>query len=205
MKIAILGGSFDPPHLGHMLIAEQVKENLSTDKVWLMPLFQKKLQDKIFHKKLSPVEDRFAMAKMFENDYITVSDFEITHNQTSYSLNTLQELQVLHPHDTFFWIFGSDQLQGFQKYYKWKELLGTQNLIIFPREHMLWDLGERVKKAFMLRRIPENVIVLHDKKLILTNISSTLVRMRVMNGLSIDFLVPNKVKDYIVKHRLYVK
>ena len=75
MKIAILGGSFDPPHIGHLLISEQVKEHLDMDQIWLMPLFKKTKQNKIFHKQLSLVKQRFAMTKFLENDFIKISDF----------------------------------------------------------------------------------------------------------------------------------
>jgi len=204
MKIAILGGSFDPPHLGHILIAEQVKEFLKMDEIWLMPLFQKVMQDRIFHKQLSSVKLRFAMAKFLENSTIKVSDFEILHNQTSYSLNTLEEIQKLHPNDTFYWILGSDQLNDFQKYYKWKELVQTKNLIIFPREHSLWHVEQRVKETLQLKSIPKNIIVLQNRDLILTNISSTSIRDRVKKRLPVDFLVPHAVQNYIIKNKLYV-
>lgn len=203
MKIGILGGSFDPPHLGHFLIAEQVKEILGIDKVWLMPLYQKSHQNKIFHKTLTPVAHRLNMAKLLENDFVTVSDFEILHNRTSYSLNTLKQLQESYPTDEFFWILGSDQLSVFQKYYKWKELVTSQKLIVFPREHTLWHIEERVKEALQLQTLPENVIVLQNNNLVLTNISSTLIRTRVANNLPVHYLVPEGVEKYIKKHKLY--
>src|SRR5438477_12504705 len=114
MKIAILGGSFDPPHLGHVLIAEQVKEFLKIDQVWLMPLYQKNMQDEVFHKNLTAVSHRLGMTKLFKNHFIKVSDYEIEQNKTSYSYETLQGLQKLHPDDEFYWILGSDQLKDFQ-------------------------------------------------------------------------------------------
>jgi nicotinate-nucleotide adenylyltransferase len=203
MKIAILGGSFDPPHLGHYLIAEQIKEALHMDEVWLMPLFQKALQDKMFHKKLSPVEHRLAMTQLLENEFIKTSDFEIRHNQTSYSIDTLKKLSEQYPQHTFYWILGSDQLSGFQKYYQWQELL-KQNLIVFPREHMLWHVEERVREAFQLQTIPENVTVLQNRELILTNISSSIIRERVQKKVSIRFLVPETIETYIKKNTLYV-
>lgn len=204
MKIAILGGSFDPPHIGHILIAQQVKEILKMDEIWLMPLYQKVMQDEIFHKKLTPVNDRLAMAHKLKNEFIKVSEFEILHNQTSYTYDTLEELQMQHPKDTFYWILGSDQLNGFSKYYKWKDLVKTKNLIIFPREHTLWHLEEKVKESLQLQKIPKNVIVLQSRDTILTNISSSTIRKRVKKGLMIDFLVPAAVYAYIKNNELYV-
>lgn len=203
MKIAILGGSFDPPHLGHLFIAQQVKENLSMDQIWLMPLYQKTHQDKVFQKEMIEPEQRLEMTKLLENEFIKVSDFEIKHNQENYTLTTLQKLQHLHPEHTFYWITGSDQLASFQKYYKWQELVATQNLIIFPREHMLDHIEEKVKDAFNLKTIPQNVNVLHNKNLVLTNISSSKIRERVKDQLPISLFVPEAVEEYIKKNNLY--
>ena len=204
MKIAILGGSFDPPHFGHVLIANQVKELLKMDEVWLMPLYQKAMQDEIFHKKLTPVNDRLAMTHTLKNAFIKISEYEILHNQTSFTYDTLVALQKQHPNDIFYWILGSDQLKEFRKYHKWEELVKTKNLIIFPREHALWNLKEKVKESLRLQEIPENVIVLNKRDLILTNISSSAIRKRVKKRLPIGFLVPSAVKDYIKNNELYV-
>jgi nicotinate-nucleotide adenylyltransferase len=203
MKIAVLGGSFDPPHLGHLFIASQVKELLDMDQVWLMPLFQKTQQDKIFHKAITDSKHRLAMSKYLENGSLKVSDFEIENNPSSYSLVTLQKLQQAYPEHEFYWILGSDQLDGFQKYYRWEELVKTQNLIIFPREHMLWNLEERVKEALQLQTIPQNVIVLHNKNLILTNISSTKIKERIHAGLGIDLYVTREISKYIKDNGIY--
>ena len=198
MKIAILGGSFDPPHLGHILIASQVKELLGMDQVWLMPAYQHP-----FHKQLSDTTHRLTMTKLLETDAIKVSDFEIQHNKESYTIDTLHALSKLHPEDTFYWIMGSDQLQSFQKYKDWKGVIDNYHLIIFPREWILPFFKEKVMDALALQTIPENVIVLQNDDLVLTNVSSTLIRKRIKDGLSIDYLVPERVKEHIKKNKLY--
>jgi len=203
MKIAILGGSFDPPHLGHLLIANQVKEHTGIDQVWLMPNYSTAAHHKIFQKQLSPVADRLAMAKLLENDFIKASDFELLHNQKSITIITLEMLSKKHPEHEFYWITGSDKLETFQKYDRWEDIIKNYKLIIFPREHMLWHLEDRVKEAFELQTIPENVIVLQNKNLLLTNISSTAIRERVKENLSVHYLVPPQVEAYIKEHKLY--
>jgi nicotinate-nucleotide adenylyltransferase len=203
MKIAILGGSFDPPHLGHILIAMQIIEHAGMDQVWLMPNYSTSAHHEIFQKQLSPVEDRLAMAKMLQTDQIKVSDFEIKHNKESLTITTLRELSRQHPEHVFYWITGSDKLDTFTLYDDWQDIIYKYHLIVFPREHMLWHLEERVKEALQLKSIPENVIVLHNKNLILSNVSSTAVRERVKKGLPIEYLVTPKVAEYIKKHKLY--
>lgn len=204
MKIALLGGSFDPPHLGHVLISRQVKELVGIDQVWLLPNYSTEAHDKIFQKKLSPVADRLAMAKLLENDFIKVSDFEIQKNPSSITITTLELLGKEYPEHEFYWITGSDKIETFQKYDRWEEIIAKHNIIIFPREHMLWHLEQRVKEALQLQAIPQNVIVLQDKKLLLTNISSTAIRERVKNNLSLEYLVPKTIEEYIRKHTLYI-
>jgi nicotinate-nucleotide adenylyltransferase len=200
MKIAILGGSFDPPHLGHLAIALQVKELVNIDEVWLMPAYHHP-----FNRKLSPVETRYTMTSFLETDNIRVSDYEIKHNPTSYTIDTLNGLKQQRPDDEFFWITGSDQLAQFQKYKNWKDILAKHNLIIFPREWMLDQLEAQVKEKLLLKTIPENVIVLQTKELILTNISSTKIRERVKSNLPIHYFVRNKVAAYISANKLYDK
>jgi nicotinate-nucleotide adenylyltransferase len=203
MNIALLGGSFDPPHLGHSLIARQVIERVGIDEVWLLPMYSTNAHAAIFQKNLSPVENRVAMAKLLEEDRISVSDFEINHNKKSITILTLELLKQQYPEHTFYWITGSDKLATFQQYDRWQDIIFQHHLIVFPREHMLWHIEERVKEAFAVQEIPQNVTVLHDKSLVLTNISSTLIRKRAREGRSITDLVSKRVEEYIVKHGLY--
>ena len=200
MKIGILGGSFNPPHLGHILISMQVKAALKLDQIWLMPCYQ--LQ-KGFEKEFASVEDRFAMTKFLENGDIKVSNYEITKNQRSYTIDTLERLKKLYPKDSFYWITGSDQLEKFQKYHRWQDLVEQQQLVIFPREYILPQLEEKVKESFALKKIPPNITILNSDDLILTNISSTRIRNRIKNNQSIHLLVPEKVEQYISEHSLY--
>lgn len=199
MHVAILGGSFDPPHLGHILIARQVKELLPVDQVWLMPCF-----NHTFQKELSPSSDRLAMTKFLEEKNIVVSDFEITIKSLGITIETLRALSKKHPNDKFSWIIGSDQLEAFHKWEEWETLIREFSFIIFPREVALRSLPELVKKHLLLKAIPKNITFMQSDDLILMNISSTLVRKRVRKGLSIDLLVHPKVKEYIEDKKLYL-
>lgn len=200
MKIGILGGSFNPPHLGHLFIAMQVKSVLQLDEIWLLPCFR--LQ-KGFEKEFVSIEHRYAMTRFLENEYIKVSDYEIKYNQQSYTIDTLEGLQNLYHEHTFYWIIGTDQLVNFQKYHRWKDLVHFHNLIIFPREYILPFLHEKVKEAFLLEEIPSTISVLDSPDLVLTNISSTRIRNRIKHNLPIHFFVPEKVEQYISQTALY--
>ena len=198
MKIAILGGSFDPPHLGHLFIAHQVKEHLGMDEVWLMPAYHHP-----FERALSDVQRRLEMTKLLEDEVIKISDFEIKQNPSSYTIDTLDALTKTYLDDTFYWITGSDQLEHFQKYKGWQEIITKHNLIIFPREWMLPQMEEKVKKALALDSIPINITVMQTKDLMLTNISSTKIRERIKAHLPIDLYLPNSVAAYIIERHLY--
>lgn len=198
MQIAILGGSFDPPHLGHLLIARQVLERLPIDEVWLMPCYQHD-----FDKPLSHPSHRLAMTKLLEDSGIKASDFEIKQKKVARTIYTLRDLSKRFPKNRFSFIVGSDQLRDFHKWDEWKNLIKEFSLIIFPREIALPHLDATVKKSLRLTELPKTVIVMNFPDLVLTNISSTIIRGRVQRGLPIDFLVPKKVEEYIKKNNLY--
>ncbi len=198
MKIGILGGSFNPPHLGHLLISLQVRNILELDEIWLMPCYQHP-----FHKTLAPVEHRLAMAKFLANDSIKVSEYEITQNKQSYSIDTLSALTAKHPENIFYWITGSDQLENFKEYKDWQKLISKYNIVIFPREPVLPRIEEKVRRNFNLQSIPKNITVLKSDGLILTNISSTNIRQRIKNNEPISYMIPKRVEEYIKRHGLY--
>lgn len=198
MDIAILGGSFDPPHLGHMLIARQVLERLPIDEAWLMPCFKHD-----FDKPLSDALHRLAMTKLLSNEQIKVSDFEVKQKGVAVTIRTLRELSAQFPNDTFSFVIGSDQLRDFHKWDEWQNLIGEFRLIIFPREIALPHLRTDVQKYLKGQTIPQTVVVMDYNDLVLTNVSSTLVRERVKRGLPIDLLVPRGIELYIKKHKLY--
>ncbi len=203
MKIAVLGGSFDPPHLGHIFIARQIKETFNMDEVWLLPLFEQGF-DRFFEKKLSSFEDRYKMAKFLENDFIKASTFEKDENPSSRTIDTLEKLKSKYPNDDFFWVMGTDQLVSIQKYFQWEKITNNHNLIIFPREYLLPDLHEVVLKSLNVKKISKNIFVMDSKDLILTNISSTKIRNRAKKGLPIDYMVSKEVQNYIKSNKLYV-
>lgn len=173
------------------------------DQIWFMPNYTTSAHHEVFQKDMSSAADRLAMAKLQETEKIKVSDFEIKNNKKSLTITTLQELTRDHPEHVFYWITGSDKLETFHLWDDWRKIIANYHLIIFPREHMLWELEKRVKESLQLQTIPENVIVLHNKELILTNISSTIIRARVKKQLPIDFLVSSAIAEYIKKHKLY--
>jgi nicotinate-nucleotide adenylyltransferase len=198
MRIAILGGSFDPPHLGHLLIARQVLRLLALDQVWLMPNYSH-----AFNKKLSSPEKRYAMCQLMEEKgKIIASNFEIKQKGVSYSYKTLQQLKKTHPQHEFSWIIGSDQLSLFTKWRDWQKLLEKEKLIFVPRENKIREIKKQLLKLINKDSLPKNILFLAKIKPI--NISSTLIREGLKENLDQNDLIPRLIKNYICKNNLYL-
>jgi nicotinate-nucleotide adenylyltransferase len=188
MKIALFGGRFDPPHIGHFLIAQQVLDFRSDiDKVVFVPAFKHQWKPIV----ASP-EDRLEMLKSFRSPKIEISDIEIKRGGISYSIDTIRGIRK----DTLaeiFWIVGADILTEFGKWKKADELLKEAKFLIFPRDS--YNLPKKLPAGFDMIR-PLNALS--------TNFSSTSIRERVKAGKSIKGLVFSEVEKYIKEHNLYV-
>lgn len=198
MRIGVLGGSFDPPHSGHLSLAKQLIEKNIVDEVWLVPCFSH-----AFEKKLASTSDRLAMIKFLEEKNIKVSDFEINQPKTSYTIDTMDAFKKMYPNDYFFWILGSDQISVFPRYKNWQDVVKKHNLIIFPREKVHEKIIEKVQNDMNLKVVPESITILDPKEFKIVNVSSTGIRERVKNKKSISELVPKKVEEYILENKLY--
>ena len=186
MKIGILGGSFDPPHVGHLLVARQTREVAGLDEVWLMPYFAHSWDTTV-----TSAQDRLAMVKRMEEPGIIASDEEIAINKKSYTIDTIRRLKTKHSH-SFFWIVGSDTLNEFDK---WKEpghLIKETTFLVFPRN------GHPLPET-----LPAGFMPVSPTDLVVTNISSTVVRNRLTKGLSVVGLIPDAVMAYIQERHLY--
>ena len=184
MKIGLLGGKFNPPHLGHILIAQQVLDFGGFDEVWFVPNYGQS-----FHEPVAPVEDRLAMTKLIKMYKTVVSTLEIDNELDG---KTIHLLPFLPKGNKYTFIIGSDQLATFHRWGEYKTLVKQMPFLIFPRY------------GYPSEPIYENMSVLGHKALIASNISSTKVRERVKMGLSIDQFVPDGVAEYIEKHKLYI-
>jgi nicotinate-nucleotide adenylyltransferase len=183
MHIALLGGSFNPAHNGHISVARQIVEFAFADEIWFLPNYGQSPP-----KDVAAVADRLAMTRLLHVPKTRVSTIEIDNKLDGETIHLLPFLPREH---TFSFVIGSDQLAGFTKWLGWEQLLKSMQFLVFPRAgHPNEPLYERMK-------------VVNDKRLVLSSISSTQIRERVQNGLPIDALVPPAVARYIVDYRLY--
>ncbi|PIY69045.1 nicotinate (nicotinamide) nucleotide adenylyltransferase [Candidatus Roizmanbacteria bacterium CG_4_10_14_0_8_um_filter_39_9] len=209
MNIAILGGAFDPPHIGHFLVASQVKEMLKMDEVWLMPCYSYFPEFPVKFARITQPEDRLNMVQMF-GDYaclsarqrLRTSDFEFKFNQKSRTIDTMRLLEKKYPQHSFSWIIGSDTLPTFQLWNEWQSLVKDHNLIIFPRDTDFKTLERRVKKAFDISKISSNISII-EGDVIVSNIASTHIRNRIRENKPISLMTAPKIEKYIIDHKLY--
>ncbi|HOJ64292.1 MAG TPA: nicotinate-nucleotide adenylyltransferase [Spirochaetota bacterium] len=188
-KIALYGGTFNPIHLGHLLTAIYVRENLGYDLVIFIPA------NIPVHKDTSCLIDPKKRLKMVELSirnikYFLLSDIEIKRGGNSYTIDTVLELKEKYEYnDKFGIIIGDDLLPDLDKWKNIDLLQNICNIICFKRDKYI-DIKTNYKVEFVNNRIIE--------------ISSTEIRDRIKKGLSIDFMVTDKVKKYIQKNRLYL-
>jgi len=184
-SIGILGGTFNPPHIGHLIVAEHVREELNLEEVWFIPTNVPP------HKIASEVSvvDRVNMLKQAikDNSFFKINTIETEHHGKSYTIDTIVELKEQHPDHHYYFIIGADMVEYLPKWYKINELI---NYVTF--------VG--VTRADYKLNSPYPVLEI-DMPLI--DISSTKIRERKTAGKSIKYLVPDSVLFYIKEQGLY--
>lgn len=198
LKIGLLGGTFDPIHLGHLIVAEDVRVKLGLDRVLFIPARQSPLKQ---DRRCSLVEDRIAMAELAvaSNPYFTVSRVEVERGMPSYTVETVRYLiQELGPGVALYFMVGLDQAAQLPR---WKDpgaLMDLCTLVFMSRPG--WkppDFGTLEK---YIPRSQERTSLVEVPGI---GISSTEIRRRASLGQSIKYLVPEPVEEYILRHNLY--
>lgn len=128
--VALLGGSFDPPHVCHVLISLYVLQAGQAEEIWWIPC-----KRHAFDKRMAPFADRLAMCEMATRwlEDVRVDPLERELEGPSFTLATVQELQRRHPDRQFTWIAGSDVLPDLPRWHRWKELARVLPFVIIPR------------------------------------------------------------------------
>ncbi|WP_217586770.1 nicotinate-nucleotide adenylyltransferase [Lentibacillus saliphilus] len=183
--IGILGGSFDPPHTGHLLIAEHVRDALELDEVWFIPTFVSPHKDTL---QTSPNERLEMLDRAInENDQFKLSTVEMERQGTSYTVDTMTLLNERHSDTTFYFIIGADMVAYLPH---WHDINKLTQLVTF--------VGVK-RRGYELQT--DYPIVQVDIPMI--DISSTDIRQRIKAGKTIKYIVPHAVETYINERRLY--
>jgi nicotinate-nucleotide adenylyltransferase len=191
MKIGLFGGTFNPPHTGHLIVVESVRDQLRLDKVLFIPSAQPPNKR---DPAIAPAHDRLQMTlfAVETNSDFEVSDVEVNRGGMSYSIDTVLALGALHPSDELSLIIGSDNLLEFDTWKDPTEILARVDLVAMSRPGTpIPDAKNKFVRAARFVNVPS------------IGISSTDIRRRVKLGRSIRYLVPRSVEDYIYSRHLY--
>jgi nicotinate-nucleotide adenylyltransferase len=205
MKVGLYFGTFNPIHVGHLVIANYMAEFTDLDQVWLVVTPQNPLKVK---SSLLPDYHRYALVQeaLEDNDNLRVSDIEFKLPKPSYTATTLAFLKEKYPKNTFSLIMGEDNLRTFHKWYNHEVILENHTIYVYPRvltiqeEEEVQEIGSRFENAFANHK---NVVFCNDAPVM--KVSSSFVRNAIRNGKDVRYLLTEPVQKYIEKMNFYKK
>jgi nicotinate-nucleotide adenylyltransferase len=212
LNIGIYGGTFNPIHFGHLRTAEEVWAKFKLNKVVFMPCAQPP------HKVDEEVIDSLHRLKMVTlaitgNEHFTASDLEVLRTGKSYTIETLVELRKQMPESDFYFILGLDAFLEINTWHRWEELFSQTNFIVTTRPGSKKTtiskmMPKEVRKQFKWQSKEQMFVHKSGKKVIFNpvtdiNLSASRVRAMVREGMSIRYLLPRRVIEYITEHKLY--
>lgn len=193
MKVGIFGGTFNPPHIGHLIVAEFIREEANLDKIIFIPCASPPhKQNQKYLSQMASAHHRFEMVKIAisENPFFEVSDIEIKRGGISYTVETVSYLVEKFPERDFYLLIGADQ---FEEFHMWKdpdEIVKKVHLLVFNRYGYKVTESKFSKYATFIA-VPN------------VDISASSIRDRIRLGKSIRYLVPVGVEEYIYRNNLY--
>ncbi len=189
MKIGILGGTFNPIHIGHLILAEEIKENLGLNKIFFVPTNFAPHKD---NSDIISASYRLAMIRkaISGNKYFFVSDTEIKRGGRSYTIDTIKEFKKRFASDILYFIIGSDLLKYLDE---WKDLSEITQVVEFIAA---------TRPGYPLDKIPSFIKTMAIRAI---DVSGFEIRKAIKENKSFRYLVPDAVFDYINKKRLQIK
>lgn len=189
MRIGLLGGSFDPPHNGHLLAAGDAFEALSLDRLVFIPAAVQPLKT---HQDAAAPEHRLSMVRLLVDgdSRFDTDSMEIDRGGLSYTVDTLSAFAAAFPSAELFWLVGADVVRSFARWREPERITELATVVVLQRTDEAPDLAS----------IPGTPRRLATRRI---DISSTEVRKRVQEGKSIRGFVPDAVAEYIAAKRLY--
>lgn len=199
MKIGIMGGTFDPIHNGHLMLGEYAYERFALDQIWFMP------NGNPPHKSSetigSQARNRVEMVKraIAGKSYFLLQLYEIENKEVNYSYKTMEHFRKIYPDHEFYFIIGADSLFNIEKWVKPARLLKTCTLLAAYRD----DKGTEEMMAqiqYLNKKYDADIRLLNTPNV---DISSSEIRRKMKEGVSIRGIVPEAVFDYIVTKQLF--
>ncbi len=197
-KIGIMGGTFDPIHIGHLILGQLAYEQFGLEKVYFMPSSNPP------HKQdcsVTPDINRCAMVDLaiYNNDRFSLSLLEVNRGGFTYTADTLRELKEKYPEAEFYFIVGGDSLASIEKWREPEVVLQLCHLVAAVRDEVNEEEIEK-QIAYLNDKYGCKIEKLHSPNI---ELSSSMIRDNVKNQKSIKYYVPELVEEYIKKHKLY--
>lgn len=196
IKVGIMGGTFDPIHIGHLILAMEAINYKNLDEVWFIPTGNPNFKQ---DKNVTDKQKRFEMVKIAtqDNKKFNVCDYEINKNGVTYSWETMKYLRENYDYD-FYFIMGEDSLMSVETWENAEVILkNTKILACIRRQEEMSKLDVKIDdlktKGYFVEKIPASFI----------DISSTKIREKVQTNQDFRYFVPNQVFEYIVRNKLY--
>ena len=195
MSIAILGGTFDPIHFGHLIVAEQAYNRFKLEKIIFMPAGNPPHKD---NNNLSSAKKRYKMIQLAtnNNDHFSCSNWEMKRDKPSYTVDTLRYFENEGIDDIHF-IIGADSLLDIPEWREPEYLLKNAKFIVARRPSFSL---EKIWENELIKNYKNNIYLMES---ILIDISSTLIKNNKKNNKSIRYLTPDSVVDYINDNKIY--
>jgi nicotinate-nucleotide adenylyltransferase len=206
--IGLLGGTFDPIHMGHLRMALELYEALDLAKVHIIPCYQP------VHRKLpiATPQQRLDMVQcaIASEPTLQIDDREIRRKGQSYMIDTLSELRQEMPQTPLCLLLGIDAFLGFPSWYRWKDILAHAHLIVAHRpQYQLPSTG--VVSDLIKERLQNELAYIHEnlsggillRPITSLEISATDIRKQIAMGKNPRYLLPGRVYDYIKEHGIY--
>lgn len=217
-QIGILGGSFDPIHMGHIGLAQETRDKFDLDQILFIPVFQSP------HKASSPLASTSDRMKMLQlalknNASFSICDVETCRNELSYTIDTLNYLEREIPDSELFLIIGQDNLQSLDSWKDSRRIMERYHILVASRPGLKsFSPEEKVSSLFngdspyrpgktgngkqeFLHRKTESRLVIYQ--ISPRDISSSAIRKKIVHGEIPKNLLPPEVEAYIIKHQIY--
>jgi nicotinate-nucleotide adenylyltransferase len=200
-KIGIIGGTFNPIHIGHLIIADHFQNELGLNKCFFVPAWLSPFKTEDPAAQEIPAEHRVNMLRLAieGNTYFDIDLFEIEKKGISYTYDTVQHFMARFPEAELFLYIGSDQAKSFTEWGNWEKIIKQTQLCIAARPES-YSIDE---KNVITKNLTVNGKSPYWLETPLLEISSSDIRERVISNKSIRYLVPEKVREYISVKRLY--
>lgn len=197
-KIGVMGGTFDPIHMGHLMLAEWAADAAKLDQVWIIPTGQSYMKT---DRRIQPGPERLQMVKLAVegNDRLKCLDLEIAREGYTYSYETMEELHALYPEHQFYFIEGADCLFTMENWKCPERLFASCTILAAVRGDISLQKLEEKRKELLARFGGEIQLM----SFLQMSISSTEVRRRLSCGESVRYMVPDRVLQYIQEKGLY--